>query len=119
MADIELPWPPRELSPNYRSRSHWPRTRALKKAKQWAHIATLARDNGTEPPEGTIPLLLTFYPPTAHQRDRDNLLASCKPYLDGIAQAWGVDDSRFDPRVQIAEPTKNSKVVITIIEGAA
>lgn len=109
--DIELPWPPAALSPNARSRSHWPKTRALAKAKAWAWIAA----QGTKAPAGdTIPLLLTFYPPQRRTRDKDNLMASAKPYLDGIAAAWGVDDSTFDPRVQIGEPVKGGKVVVTL-----
>lgn len=108
---IELPWPPAALSPNARSRSHWPRTRALAKARSWAWIAA---QGSKAPDEHPIGLLLTFYPPDRRSRDRDNLLASCKPYLDGIAQAWKVDDATFDPRIQIGEPVKGGKVVVTL-----
>lgn len=108
---IELPWPPKELSPNARSRSHWPRTKALAKARSWAWIAT----QGTKPPTTSpIGIILTFYPPDKRIRDKDNLQASAKAYLDGIAQAWGVNDSTFDPRVQIGEPVKGGKVVVTL-----
>jgi hypothetical protein len=31
------------------------------------------------------------------RHDRDNLLASCKSLLDGVALALGVDDNDFEP----------------------
>lgn len=108
---IELPWFPKACSPNFRSRSHWPRTNAMKKTREWGYAAARSVGNPIHP---VSEILLTFYPPTAHERDKDNLLASCKGYLDGIAQAWGVNDSQFDPRVQIAEPVKGGKVVVTL-----
>ena len=108
---IELPWPPKALSPNARSRSHWPRTKALAKAKHWAWIAA----QGSRASAGNpIQLLLTFYPPVRRGHDKDNLLASAKPYLDGIAMAWKINDVAFDPRVQIGEPVKGGKVVVTL-----
>lgn len=108
---IELPWFPAACSPNHRSRSHWPRTAAMKKTREWGWRAALASGRPIEP---VSELLLTFYPPTAHDRDKDNLLSSCKGFLDGIAQAWGVNDSQFDPRVQIGEPVKGGKIVVTL-----
>jgi hypothetical protein len=38
---------------------------------------------------------LTFIEPDRRPRDIDNLLASCKGLLDGIADALGVDDRCF------------------------
>lgn len=35
--------------------------------------------------------------PDRRARDRDNLLAASKPSLDGIADALGVNDARFNP----------------------
>jgi crossover junction endodeoxyribonuclease RusA len=113
---IELPWPPKELSPNYRSRSHWPRTRALKKARAWAEAATLSilppcfRHNGSR-----MPFKIIAYPPTRHARDDDNFIASCKAYRDGVASALKCDDSLFDQQPIIwAEPVKGGRVVIVI-----
>jgi crossover junction endodeoxyribonuclease RusA len=112
--NIELPWFPKQLSPNFRSRSHWPRTKALKKARKWAYVAGLAADR-PHIGDGHVALLLTFYPATAHKRDKDNLLASCKAYLDGLADAWGCNDSQFDPRVAIAEPVKNPRIIVSVM----
>lgn len=111
---IELPWPPKQLSPNFRSRSHWPRTNAIKKARQWAYLATHAADlDGCDAIADTpIRVVIGCYPPDRRSRDKDNLLASCKAYLDGIAQGIGVNDSAFDPSVVIGEPVKHGKIVV-------
>jgi hypothetical protein len=113
---IILPWPPKELSPNYRSRSHWPKTRATKKARGWARLATL--ENKPEiPAEGDIRLVATCHPPTAHARDGDNLNASLKAYLDGIADALKVNDSRFKLQEPIfAEPVPKGKVIVSVVQ---
>jgi crossover junction endodeoxyribonuclease RusA len=117
---VELGWPHKALSPNHRSRSHWPRTRALAKAKQEGWGAALAAI-GKAPFQHSgqrLKVVLTAYPPDRHARDSDNLLASAKGHLDGIAKALGVDDSLFDPRVQWAEPVKHGRIVVTIAEVA-
>lgn len=50
-----------------------------------------------KPPEGNIALSLLFLTPDKRKRDLDGMLSSAKHALDGIAQALGVDDSRFKP----------------------
>src|SRR3546814_16726876 len=57
------------------------------------------------PENGDIRVVLTLYPPDRRQRDRDNLLSNCKAYLDGIADALGVNDSRFVPSIRMADET--------------
>jgi crossover junction endodeoxyribonuclease RusA len=46
-------------------------------------------------PDGPIAVRLTFHPPDNRRRDIDNALSCCKAYLDGIADAYGVNDNRF------------------------
>ena len=118
--NIEIGWPAKALSPNARSRSHWPRTNALKAAKKEGYGAALLEVGTTykHPGEGPIKVVITAYPKVQRNRDADNLIASVKGHLDGIAKALGVDDSRFDPRVQWAEPVANPRVVICIGGGA-
>lgn len=113
---IELAWPAKALSPNFRSRSHWPRTRALAAAKQEAWGATLAAMYGIKPKiEGRIKLIVRAYPPTAHTRDDDNMIASMKGHRDGIAKALGVDDSCFEQRpLQWGDPVKGGKIVVVL-----
>lgn len=116
---IELPWFPKACAPNHRSRSHWPKTRAMKKTRDWGYAATLA----AFPPGSmircdknmVIPVLFTFYPPTAAKHDDDNLGASVKGFRDGIAQALNMDDNRFQMRpIQIGKPVKGGKIVVVL-----
>ena len=100
---IALPWPPKELSPN--SRGHW--AKKAKEAKKYREVARIAvleirevalidvLENWIRANGAGITLEITFYPPDRRRRDLDNLIASMKPALDGIADALGVDDSRF------------------------
>lgn len=56
---------------------------------------------------GRIPLKMVFHPPN-NQQDWDNLVASMKGGIDGIAKAWGVNDKRFRPIViDFAESDKH------------
>jgi crossover junction endodeoxyribonuclease RusA len=104
VASITLPWPAKELSPNHRSRSHWPRTRAIKTARHTAWALTLeARAAGRL-------ISFTFYPPDNRQRDRDNLIASMKAYQDGIADALKANDNAFAPSYIFATPVPNGAV---------
>lgn len=104
MKHIRLPWPHKSASPN--ARSHWAiKHRATKKMRQDA--AWAAKSAGMVAPDGDgpIPVELTFYPPDRRHRDADNMLASSKALLDGIADALGVNDTRFRPSVTIADAT--------------
>jgi crossover junction endodeoxyribonuclease RusA len=112
---IELPWPARELSPNYRSRSHWPLYRAKKAAKEQAFWATRYEAPLAWKHDGSrIAFVITAYPPDKRDRDDDNLIASMKAARDGIAAALKVDDHLFDQRLQWGEPVKGGKVVVSI-----
>lgn len=107
---IEFLWPPKELKPN--SRCHWgAKNRAAQKYKHDCYITAL----GTRPPKTEeIELMVTFHPKTKNKIDMDNAIASAKYLFDGLAMAWGVDDSRFKLIPRIAEPFKHGKVVITL-----
>jgi len=56
--------------------------------------------------------------PTNRRGDRVNFPNRCKPIFDGIADALKVNDSRFVPAFEFAEPCKPGRVEITI-GGAA
>ena len=113
---MKMYWPPRELSPN--ARVHWAaRSRAVKKYRADAHA--LALSEGLHMPDSDkVWVHLTFCPPSHRRYDADNLLASCKSLLDGIADALKVNDHRFIPTVQIgsADPEKRGFVHVRIIE---
>lgn len=117
---VELSWPAKPLSPNFRSRSHWPKTRALKAAKNEAYYATKAAMGGQPftPLSPRLAFVITAYPPDKRSRDDDNLGASMKAARDGIAAALGVDDRIFDQRLQWGEPVKGGKIIVTVGEPA-
>ena len=91
---IDLPWFPNELSPN--SRKHWAVVADAKKRYREACWA-MTKQAGviTIPEEVPVHISIQFYPPSNRKYDLDNLLASMKAGLDGVAQALNVDDSRF------------------------
>lgn len=92
--DICLPHPPRALRPN--GRAHWAakarRTKAAK-FRAWLLVHNAAVD-AVEPLHPVRYAVTWFFKGAAP--DADNCLASCKAYLDGAAQAFGVDDRAWE-----------------------
>jgi crossover junction endodeoxyribonuclease RusA len=115
---IELSWPDRALSPN--SRKHW---RAKSRYQQDAHKegyiimdqwlrAHQAPEGG---PKGALPVLMLFCPPDRRGRDLDNLGASMKWALDGIADALDINDRAFRPVTSDwGDVCKPGKVIVKI-----
>lgn len=70
-------------------------------------------------PDGSIGYRCTFFPPDRRARDEDNLIASLKSSLDGIAQALRIDDRCFhllEPAVR--EPDRpHGRVEIDLFWG--
>ena len=104
MLEIKLSFPNPKLNPNRSTGRHWAGSAELKKkAKTEGHYATLAAMGETKTPrsklnlDGDVSLHITFVMPDKRRRDRDNLLASIKGDLDGIASALGIDDDNFEP----------------------
>lgn len=112
---IELPWPPKELSPNARTHFH-AKARAAKAYREQAYWIANASPLAM-PSEGGIALRIEFYPPDARKRDLDNMLASFKAAIDGIADAHGVNDQRFGFWIGRNDPVKNGKVVVSLDFG--
>lgn len=96
-----LPWPPSGLNPN--SRNHWAKTAKLKKQLRSAWWAQALAQGATKLPSRPLSVSLTFYPPDRRHRDMDNMLASIKAGLDGLADAIGVDDSKWTLTIAKAE----------------
>lgn len=57
---------------------------------------------------------LTFYPPSAHKRDDDNLEAAFKAGRDGVAEAMGVDDNRFQVTREVGGVVSGGCVMVRI-----
>jgi crossover junction endodeoxyribonuclease RusA len=93
MSGFDCPWPNKNLNPNVKA--HWAvKAKFAKKHKQ--DCFSLCRQAGiTAEGNGKIDVFLGFYPPDRRVRDIDNIIASMKSSLDGIALALGVNDSRF------------------------
>lgn len=109
---IELPFPHKALWPN--GRPHFmTRSRETRKHRQWAKLAALA---DTTRPSAPGRLVATFYPKRfGPLPDKDGCSASLKSYQDGIADAYGIDDSTFaEPSIQFGTRCEHGKVVIHI-----
>lgn len=91
---ITLPWFAPELNPNNsRTVHHHKKAAVIKKARMDAGIVASQYPAPTW--EGKIWIKGIFYPPDKRHRDITNCEAACKAYLDGIADAWKINDIRF------------------------
>ena len=105
---VILPWPPKELSPN--ARVHFrKKAAAVKTYKLDAYFSACAagRQAGSS-------VSITFNPPDNRRRDLDNMLASIKSGLDGIAAAIGVDDSKWSLTIRKGEVVKGGQVTVEV-----
>lgn len=118
---IELPYPAKELSPN--SRCHWSqKARAAKKARNYAFSIALAaglNKSTFADYEGKLHLWIDYYAKTKNYPDADNCLSASKAFIDGIADALGINDRRFVHHPLVKDETrKGGKVIIRITKGA-
>lgn len=118
MLTIILPWPQKELSPNFRG--HWATVAKAKKAYREA-CAWTAKLHGASPIHADqLHLTLEFVPPNRRAFDLDNALASIKAGLDGLADVLGVDDSRWSLTIMKApEGEIGGMVKVRISKDAA
>lgn len=87
-----LPWPDPKLSPN--ARIHYREKAAHVKSARRIGFFLAKEQPQIDLSVGPLLLRLIFRPPSGRRRDADNLLASCKAYLDGIFDALCIDDCR-------------------------
>lgn len=108
---VTLPFPPASLSGHanggWRSKSG-----PTAKHRELARLAALAAGLSA-PATGDIHIHVRFVPPD-RRGDRTNYPNRLKPYFDGLADALGVNDRRFLPAYEFAEPQKPGRVEITI-----
>ena len=104
---LTLPWPDSALNPNNNNR--WKKIAARK--KQRADCCMLA--GKVKWHRNNIPLIITFHPPDKRHRDLDNCLGSLKGALDGICDAWDINDKAFRPiTIDFGDKVKGGAVVI-------
>lgn len=118
---ITLPWFNSILSPN--ARVHWRlKAAAVKVARSYAcRAATVAGYNQQTFAgyDGRIHVWIDFYAKTRNYPDHDNCLSASKAYLDGIADALGVNDKRFVPHPFVkTETVKGGQVVVRLTRRA-
>jgi len=107
---IELPFPPSSLS-GHNNGAWYGKSRIVATHRSWAFHATRAAKVKVEP-EGDIRIHFRFVPPD-RRGDRTNYANRLKPYIDGIAEAMGINDRRFLPSYEFAEPEKPGRVEVT------
>lgn len=91
MLRIELPLPPKELSPN--ARVHWSvRARATREAIDQVFAAVL--EQGGKPRSfDHATVTMTFVVPNKRRRDKQNLIGASKAYIDGLVGTVIKDDN--------------------------
>lgn len=104
MSNVVFPWPPKELSPN--SRLHHMALHRVKKAYRnvcWllAKKAGISAETLGDAKKAEVHLV--FYPPDRRGRDMDNMIASMKAGLDGLADALGMDDKHFKVTFDVSD----------------
>jgi len=108
---LSLPWMPAMLSPN--ARGNW-RKKETSRKKYKSDCYLLAKQARPHFGEGNIEISILFHPPRKN-RDLDNCLAAFKYGLDGIAEAWGVNDRMFRPiKLDFGPTEKNGRVEVQI-----
>lgn len=115
MSGILLPWHHKVLWPNGRTKKPAFRAAETRKHREWAKNATLAVRPLLSSDAGVlIPVTITVFPKgKGPAPDRDNAQAACKAYLDGIADALGINDRTFDPRTEISTE-RRGEIVVTV-----
>jgi crossover junction endodeoxyribonuclease RusA len=111
---IELPYPHKSLWPN--GRFHWSvKAREVKKHRRAAWAVALPMRNSIMHGDGLIPIAIICHPKARGPApDRDGIVSAAKSYIDGIADAIGINDCRFAaPTVEIS-PDRSGKFVIHI-----
>lgn len=113
---IELPWPNSALAGH--NKGHWAiKAKVVATHRAWAFHATRAAKVPAVPDAGDIAIRFRFVPP--HNRgDRTNYPILLKPYIDGIAEALGINDRRFLPSYDYAAPEKPGRVEVFVGEMA-
>lgn len=114
MIRFTLPWPHKDLSPN--GRKHWAvKAKMTKAARADAYYTAHLRAWRFPSVRGRYKVHMAFAPPDKRRRDIDNLIASAKAHRDGIADALGIDDSRFVLSCELLdEVVKGGEVRVTV-----
>lgn len=121
MITAEMPWPSKYLWPNRSRREHWATSGgARRKAKELATvlwISALKRREGLKTKH--VELHVVAIPPDRRKRDLDNIIAACKPYIDGAQVAGAILDDCWirSIRAEVQPPAKRgARVILSLKE---
>lgn len=108
---IVLPFPPSTLSGH--AKGNWHGKSSV--TKKWREDAAKAASAVRLPmlADGDIHIHVTFVPGD-RRGDRVNFPVRMKPIFDGLADALGVNDSRFVPHFYFQPPAKPGHIEIRI-----
>lgn len=109
---IVLPWPPREVHPNARSRT-WHKKARFTAAYKRDCMDLLNNVKHRQMFRGQSKFAVTFRPPDNRGRDTDGMIASIKAALDVISIIAGVDDKHFAVTYSRGEPVRGGAVEVT------
>ncbi len=117
MLRIELPLPPKELSPNAGKKQNAHKINRITQQAQSDTIALVREQIPRGTPLEHATVTVTFVVPTRGTRDLGNLIAAAKPYLDGLVKAGVIIDDNFKVIEEVYLPIVYEKGVRkTIIE---
>lgn len=100
MIRLELPYPPKQLFPNYKRAHHWTKYHKQARAARtlgWGLAAQALGPRLRDWPQQEVEIILEITPPKRPGRpaDEDGIKGACKHYFDGLSDALGVDDAKF------------------------
>jgi len=114
--EVTFPWPAKELKPI--NNFHWSKIAKYKQKPRndgWGLAKEMGATSKTFAPDCRINLNIVFYPPDKRIRDQDNMIASMKSTLDGLADALVINDSRFNIHIRVMQEVRGL-VKVTLFE---
>lgn len=114
IAEIQLPWPPAELSPN--ARQHWGKLHNARKRYRTICLRLAEEQVRWEASfTGSLGLTAIFHPPSRRRFDLDNMYARMKSGIDGLCDSLGIDDHQIkETLLRLAETRVDGSVTIQL-----
>lgn len=109
-------FPPREASPN--ARVHYMKLHSVKKAQGELMTGLILAQGIPNKPMEKAHLTITFESKDKRRRDLDNLLSSCKAYIDALVPDVIVDDNaeRLGITLYYKSKTKETRIIFELEE---
>lgn len=116
---VTFPWPPSGLSPNGSQGDYRGKARLASAYKARCRLLMMEKGRAVQRlPEGAVVsrIVVTFCPkPRVSRYDFDNMARRCKPLLDALAEAIGVDDGAWRCMVlERGDRCKDGAVIVQV-----